>query len=176
MNKRWKYWMKSASCTVLSYIILTVVAAALSVIRGSMNADSNTGITWWIVLEFLLVPFLFFGAGYFVTAKFSLERIKGYKVFLFGVLFSGALFALWYGALGLYVLFNVPAAEGSYMLDLWLRKVMIVRDYVYLYLEETDGYRYVILPFVHGIFRIFYWLLYFAGNRCYIAKKGNKRK
>lgn len=179
MESKWKKFAKSAGSAVLSYVVISLLVAVLAVIRMSLPEGEEGGVTWWEILQFLVIPVLFYGLGYLLTDKFGFGKIKWYGVLIGSVVFSGVLFAMWYVLLDAYVLLNLPAAEGSYAIDLWLRKILIVKDYVYLYLAETDAYRYVILPLLHFLFRILYWLLYFLGNRRCIRKselQGNGKR
>ena len=82
---------------------------------------------------------------------------------------------LWYVLLELYVVFNLPVAEGSLVLDLFLRKITVVQEYAVKYLRETNVYRYGILPGIHFVFRILYWLLYMLGNRKYASAQKENR-
>lgn len=164
MEKRKKFG-KSVLWTVLTYVVISVIAGVCSVLRGSLQGESGAAISWFVVLELVLFPVLFYVAGYIGTKKFDFEKFKSYKVWLFMIGFSGILLLLWYVLLDVYVLLNLPAAEGSLTLDLFLRKITVVVDYEVLYLKETDLYRYGLLPVIHLVFRMLYWLFYVLGNR-----------
>ena len=156
--------------TVLSYVVISVIAGVCSVIRGAVQGGTN-GVTFWMVVELLLVPVLFVLAGYLGTVKCGFDRFKSYKVWLFAALFSGVLLALWYLLLEVYVVFNLPVAEGVSAIDMFLRRVTVVENYTVLFLSQTDGYRYGILPMIHFVVRIVYWLLYLWGNRIGVSKE-----
>lgn len=162
---------KSVLWTILSYVVISVIAAVCTMIRGMVQGEEN-GVTFWMIVELLLIPALFVLAGYLGTAKCEFEKFKTYKVWLFSVVFSLVLLGLWYVLLEAYVLLNLPVAEGICALDLFLRRSTIVRDYEVLFLSQTDAYRYGILPGIHFAVRIVYWLLYMWGNRIGVSKRG----
>ena len=164
---------KSVLWTVLSYVVISVIAVVCSVIRGSVQGGTN-GVTVWMIVEFLLFPVLFVLAGYLGTVKCGFGKFKSYMVWLFAVVFSGALLALWYFVLEMYVLLNLPVAEGVSAIDMFLRRVTVVKEYTVLFLSETEGYRYGILPMIHFVMRIVYWLLYLWGNRMGVSKEKRK--
>lgn len=160
---------------VLSYVVLSVIAGICSVLRGGMEAGSN-GELVFMILEFVMFPMLFYVAGYVGSKKYDFEKFKTYKVWLFLLGFSGILLLFWYVLLDLYVLLNLPAAEGSIALDLFLRKIIVVIDYEVLYLKETDLYRYLILPLIHFVFRVIYLVFYALGNRTYAVAQLEKKR
>jgi len=170
-EKKGKKLWRSLGVATLCYVLISVLAGVCSVLRGGMQGDEGAKALGFVVFEVVLIPVLFLIAGYVVSAKLKLEKIKFYKLFLGAILFSGVLLALWYVAMTGYVLFNLPAAEGSYALDLFLRKITVVIDYEVKYLKETDGYKYGLLPAIHFVFRIVYWLFYLWGNRMYCTKQ-----
>ena len=159
----------------VSYIVISIIVAFFSGMRQSFQKNDGAGISVWVVLLFFIVPLLFFLAGYLGTTKFGFEKLKVHRVLLWSTVFSAVLLGLWYVLLELYALCNLPAAEGSYLPDLWLRKTIVTYGYEYRYLQETDLYRYVILPLIHFVFRIIYWLFYMWGNRICVSGR-NKRK
>ena len=161
--------------TVLCYVVISVIAGVCSVIRGMVPGAEGNGISWFVVVEFVLFPVLFYVAGYFGSKKGGWERFKSGKVWLFSFVFSAVLLVLWYVLLELYVVFNLPVAEGSLVLDLFLRKITVVQEYAVKYLRETNVYRYGILPGIHFVFRILYWLLYMLGNRKYASAQKENR-
>ncbi len=170
-EKKGKKFWRSLGMAALCYVLISLVAGVCSVLRVSMQGEEGAKVSGFVVLEVFLVPVLFLIAGYVSSAKCELGKIKFYKLFLGAVLFSGALLALWYGVLEAYVVCNLPVAEGSYALDLFLRKITVVIDYEVMYLREADVYRYVLLPLIHFVFRIVYWLFYLWGNRMYCTKQ-----
>jgi len=174
-EKTGKFW-KSVIWTVVSYIVISVIAGVCSVVRGSMQGDSGATVSWFVIVEFILFPILFFVAGYWLSNKFELGKFKTYKVWLFSVGFSAVLLLLWYFVLEAYVLLNLPVAEGGLALDLFLRKITVVQDYAILYLRETNGYKYVILPLIHFVFRVVYWLLFALGNRKYATEQKERAR
>ena len=165
---------KSVLWAVISYVVISVIAGVCSVVRGSVQGDSGSAVSWFAILELILFPVLFFVAGYLGSKKCEFEKFKTYKIWLFSFGFSTVLMLLWYVLLEMYVMLNLPAAEGSLILDLFLRKVIVVRDYEVLYLKETNGYKYAILPLIHFVFRLVYWLLYALGNRKYAMEQKRK--
>lgn len=167
---------KSVLWAVLSYLVISIIAGICSVIRGSVQGEDAASVTWFMFVELVLIPVLFYVAGGIGSKKYEFQKFKTGKVWLFSFLFSAALLGLWYVLLEGYVLFNLPAAEGSYALDLFLRKTTVIQDYTVLYLSETDGYKYVILPLIHFVFRMVYWLLYSLGNRKYAMEQKAKEK
>ncbi len=156
---------KSVLWAVLSYVEISVIAGICAVIRGSVQSGSDTSVSWFMFVELVLFPVLFYVAGYLGSKKYEFTKFATYKVWLFSFAFSAVVLGLWYVLLVPYVLLNLPAAEGSYVLDMFLRETTIVREYEILFLENTDVYKYVILPLVHFVFRMVYWLLYALGNR-----------
>ena len=174
-----KKFGKSVVWAILSYVVISVIAGVCSVLRGGMEEGSN-GELWFMMFELVLFPILFYVSGYIGSKVYDFEKFKGYKAWLFIFGFSGLLLLFWYVLLEVYVLLNLPAAEGSLALDLFLRKVTVVIDYAVLYLKETDMYKYGILPGIHFVFRMLYWLLYVLGNRKYamvqIERKRAKKK
>lgn len=158
---------KSVLWAVISYVVISVIAGVCSGIRGSVQGDSSTTVSLFSVFELILFPVLFFAAGYFGSKVYQFEKFKTWKIWLFPAAFSAALMLLWYVVLEAYVMLNLPAAEGSIALDLFLRKTIVVQDYEVLYLKDTKGYKYVLLPLIHFVFRLLYWLLYALGNRKY---------
>lgn len=175
-EKQGKFW-KSVLWAVLSYVVISVMAGVCHVVAGSMQSDVSTKIPWFVILEVVLFPVLFFAAGYWGSKKYEFEKFKAYKVWIFAIAFSAVLMLLWYVMLEVYVMLNLPAAEGSFALDLFLRRTTVVKDNAVLFLKETDGYKYVILPLIHCVFRLLYWLLYALGNRKYaLDQKENARK
>ncbi len=167
---------KSVLWAVVSYVVISVIAGVCSVVRGSVQGDARATVSWFAILEIVLFPVLFYIAGYVGSKKYEFEKFKTYKVWLFAGVFSAALLGLWYLLLEVYVMLNLPAAEGSMALDLFFRKITVVQDYAVLYLKETDGYKYVILPLIHFVFRLVYWLLYALGNRKYALAQEEKRR
>ena len=167
---------KSVLWAVVSYVVISVIAGVCSVVRGSVQGDARATVSWFAILEIVLFPVLFYIAGYVGSKKYEFEKFKTYKVWLFAGVFSAALLGLWYLLLEVYVMLNLPAAEGSMALDLFFRKITVVQDYAVLYLKETDGYKYVILPLIHFVFRLVYWLLYALGNRKYALAQKEKRR
>ncbi len=165
---------KSMLWAVVSYVVISVIAGVCSVARSSMQGGSGVTVSWFVILELILFPVLFYIAGYLGSKKCGFEKFKTYKVWLLSAGFSAVLMLLWYVVLEVYVLLNLPAAEGSFALDLFLRKITVVQDYEVLYLKETDGYKYVILPLIHFVFRLVYWLLYALGNRKYAMEQKRK--
>ena len=173
-ENRKKFGM-SVLWTVLTYVAISVIAGICSVLRGGMADGIDTGF-WFQMFEMVLFPILFYVAGYVGSQKYDFEKFKGYKVWLFIVGFSGILLLLWYILLDAYVLLNLPAAEGSIALDLFLRKITVVIDYSVLYLKETDLYKYGILPMIHFVFRVLCWLFYLFGNRKYASAQMEKNR
>lgn len=166
-----KFW-KCVCWAVASYAVLSVIAGVCSVVRGSMQGDGGATVSWFVALELLLFPVLFYVAGYTGSKKYDFDKFKTYKVWLFSAGFSLVVLLLWYVLLEAYVLLNLPVAEGSLAPDLFLRKITVVQEYTVKYLSETDAYKYVLLPLIHFVFRLLYWLLYALGNRKYaLAKK-----
>lgn len=174
-KKETKFW-KCLGMAALSYVLISIIAGVCSVLRVNMQGDEGARVSAMVVFELVLYPVLFLIAGNVVSKKLELGKIKFYKLFLGAVLFSGALMVLWYVVMDVYVLCNLPVAEGSYGLDLFLRKITVVIDYEVKYLKETDGYRYGLLPSIHFVFRILYWLLFLWGNRIYSAKQIEKER
>ena len=166
---------KSVFGAIISYVIISVIAGVCSVLRGGMDAGSNAEL-WFMMFEFVLFPALFYAAGYVGSKIYDFEKFKGYKAWLFMVGFSGILLLFWYILLEAYVLLNLPAAEGSIALDLFLRKITVVIDYSVLYLKETPLYKYGILPVIHFVFRLLYWLFYVLGNRKYALVQKERRR
>ena len=166
---------KSVLWAVASYVVISVIAGVCSVIRGSMQGESGATVSWFVILELVLFPGLFYAAGYLGSKKYEFEKFQTYKIWLFSFGFSAVLLLLWYVLLEAYVVLNLPAAEGSLAPDLFLRKITVVKDYEVKYLRETDGYKYLILPLIHFVFRMVYWLLYALGNKKY-AKAQKERK
>ena len=165
---------KSVSCVLwasVAYIVISIITAMFSKIRNIGNDGGKPEITVWIVLEVFFVPLLFLLAGYIITAGKEYGKIKTWKILFGAVLFSGLMLALWYVLLEIYVLLNLPANEGILALDLFLRKTIVLREYEYLYLSETNGYRYVILPLIHFVIRVVHWLFFLWGNRWCVAKR-----
>ncbi len=154
---------KSVLWAVLSYVVISVIAGVCYVMHGG----NGSKVSWFMIVELILFPVLFYGAGYLGSKKFELEKFKTYKVWLFAAGFSAVLMLLWYFLMDAYVMLSLPAEVGSLALDLFLRKTIVVQDYEVLYLMETDGYKYVLLPLIHFVFRLVYWLLYALGNRKY---------
>ncbi len=168
---------KSVLWAVAGYAVISLIAGICSVLRGNIQGSDNTGISGFVVFEMILFPVLFYIAGYAGSKKCDFEKFKTYKIWLFSFAFSAVLLLLWYVLLDLYVLLNLPAAEGVRTIDLFLRKITVVQDYEVKYLSETDGYKYAMLPLIHFVLRIIYWLLYSLGNKKYAAaKKEAERK
>lgn len=167
---------KSVFWAVISYVVLSIVAGVCSVVRERTQGNGSAVVSWFSVLELFLFPVLFFAAGYFGSKVYRFEKFKTWKVWLFSAGFSAVIMLLWYIVLEGYVMLNLPAAEGSIALDFFLRKIIVVKDYTVLYLRETDGYRYVLLPFIHFVFRLLYWLLYALGNRKYAMNQKERER
>ena len=167
---------KSVLWTVVSYVVISAIAGVCSVVRSGIQGESGATVSGFVVFEAVLFPVLFFIAGYFGAKIFGFEKFKTYKVLLFSLGFSAALMLLWYVLLSVYVVFNLPVAEGSLAPDLFLRKITVVQDYTVLYLKETDGYKYVLLPLIHFCLRFVYWVLFALGNRKYVVAKKEKMR
>ncbi|MGN1083800.1 MAG: hypothetical protein ACI4QX_02250 [Lachnospiraceae bacterium] len=177
MGTGWKNVGKRAGWAVLSYLVISMIAVVFHVIRLSLRGDGyNEETSWWEVLEFIIFPGLFLLAGYIGTMRCEFEKIKAYRALLFAAVFSAALLGLWYVLQEVYVLCNLPAAEGGCALDLSLRRMNITYGYEYTVLAKTDMYRYVILPLVHFFVRILYWLCYLWGNRICVSRREKNRK
>lgn len=167
---------KSVLWAVLTYLAISIIAGVCSVIRGSVQSGNDAKVSWVMILELVLFPMLFYVAGYLGSKKYEFKKFATYKVWLFSFLFSAALLGLWYVLLEAYVVLNLPAAEGSYALDLFLRRTTVVQEYEVKFLAETDGYKYVILPLIHFVFRMVYWLLYALGNKKYARMQKEKER
>lgn len=170
-EKKERKLLKCVGWTILSYLLLSLIAAVCSFVRVATQGEDGEQISGFMILELCLVPVLFLIAGYYGSAKFEFNRMKTARVLLFATGFSLLLLLLWYVFMEAYVLLNLPAAEGSYALDLALRKTILVRDYEVLFLANTDGYRYAVLPLIHFGFRVMHWLFYLWGNRWYVGKQ-----
>ena len=157
-------------------MVISVIAGVCSVIRRSIQGGNDGTVSWFMIVELVLIPVLFYVAGGIGSKKYEFQKFKTGKVWLFSLLFSAALLGLWYVLLEGYVILNLPAAEGSYALDMFLRKTTVVQEYEVKYLSETDGYKYVILPLIHFVFRMVYWLLYSLGNRKYALEQKAREK
>lgn len=167
---------KSVLWAVLSYLVISVIAGVCSVIRRSIQGGNDGSVSWFMIVELVLIPVLFYVAGRLGSKKYEFQKFATYKVWLFSFIFSVALLGLWYVLMVPYVLLNLPAAEGSYALDLFLRKTTVTQEYTVLFLSETDGYKYVILPLVHFVFRFVYWLFYALGNRNYAREQKERER
>lgn len=167
---------KSVLWAVLSYLVISVIAGVCSVIRRNIQGGTDASVSWFMIVELVLIPVLFYIAGRIGSQRFEFDKFATYKVWLFSFVFSAALLGLWYVLMVPYVLLNLPAAEGSYALDLFLRKTTVTQEYTVLFLSETDGYKYVILPLVHFVFRFVYWLLYALGNRNYAREQKERER
>lgn len=166
METGWKDTVKKAGWLVLSYVVISLLAVVLVVLRQMVRGgDSDVMVTWWELLQLFIVPALFFAAGCLSTAMGGLKRIKTSKAFLTAVIFSAVLLGLWYVWMDGYVLCNLPAAECGIAIDLWLRKRMIAYGYEYTWLANTDMYRYAVLPLLHFAVRVLCWMCYLWGNR-----------
>lgn len=175
METGWKDSVKKAGWPVLSYIVISLLAVVLAVVRLVVRGeDSDVKVTWWELLQLFFVPALFFAAGYLATAKCGLKKIKAQTAFLAAMIFSALLLGLWYVWLDGYVLCNLPAAECGIAIDLWLRKRMIAYGYEYTYLANTDMYRYAVLPLLHFAVRVLCWMCYLWGNRKAVSRRKSK--
>ncbi len=163
---------KSVLWAVLSYVVISVIAGVCYVLQGG----GGSKVSGFMIFELILFPVLFYAAGYLGSKVFNFEKFKTYKIWLFATCFSAVLLLLWYVFRELYVVLSLPAEVGSLALDLFLRKITVVQDYEVLYLKETDGYKYVILPLIHFVFRLVYWLLYALGNRKYALEQKEKER
>lgn len=172
-NEKKGMFGKSVLWTVLSYVGIYIVAILCWMIRGKVQGETN-GITFWMILELFLIPALFAVMGYLGTVKWGLGKFKSGKVWLFAFLFSGIFLVLWYLLRDVYVLINLPVVEGTVVIDMFLRRVTLVRDYTVLFLSQTHGYKYGILPMIHFVMGIIYWLLYLWGNRMGVSKENYK--
>lgn len=170
-EKKERKLLKCIGWTILSYLLISVLAGVCTLIRMATAGDDVGKVSGFMILELGLMPALFLIAGYLGSAKFEFEKMKLHKVLLFATGFSILLLLLWYVFMDAYVLLTLPAVEGSYALDLALRKTTVVRDYEVLFLANTDGYRYAALPLIHFGFRVLHWMFYLWGNRWYISGK-----
>lgn len=169
-----KDFVKKLIWAGVSYAAISIIAGICSVLRNSIQGDNGAEISWFVILETVLFPVLFYVAGYLGSKRNDFTRFKAGMFWLLAVGFSAVLMLEWYVTLELYVLSNLPAAEGSLTLDLFLRKITVVQDYAVLYLKETTWYKGMLLPLIHFAFRLIYWLLYALGNRRYALAKKEK--
>ena len=167
---------KSVLWAVLSYVVISVIAGVISVVRSTALGEETMQVTAWMVLEVFLFPVLFVIAGYMGSKKYEFEKFKTYKVWFFSAGASAVLLLLWYVLLNGYVVLNLPVAEGFRAIDLFLRKITVVQDYEIKYLSQTDLYRYLVLPLLHFLLRIVYGLFYGLGNRMYATKQEETKR
>ena len=164
-EKKQQKFGKKIGWAILTYVVISFLVGISREMRIALQEGKAANGSGVLILEFVLVPVLFLLAGYLCSAGFGLGKFKTYRVLLLSAGFSGLLLLLWYIFLELYVVLNLPVAEGGYALDLFLRKIIMVQGY------RTDTYRDVILPLLHFILRIVYWLFYLWGNRVYVSKQ-----
>lgn len=163
--------IKKAGAAVLSYAVIYVIALVFAVLRLSLKDDSSAEISFWDMIQFLIVPALFYAAGYIVTNKQDFPKMKAKVVLLASVIFGGVLLGLWYISLDASVMCNLPVAQGCYALDHWIRKINIVYEYEYTYLAKTDLYRNATLPLLYFVMDVLYWLCYLWGNHVCVSKR-----
>lgn len=162
---------KSVGWAILTYVVISVIAGVLWFACGFARGEGASKVSGGAVLLLFLMPVLFLLAGYIGSKVNEFGKFKTYKVWLFATGFSLLLLLLWYVFEGLYVVLNLPVGVGGYALDVALRKTTIVRDYEILFLANTNAYKYAVLPLIHFVFRIIYWLFYLWGNRMYVSKQ-----
>lgn len=171
MEKKRSKFGKSMGWAILTYVVISVIAGALWIVCGFGRGEGASKVSGEAVLMLVLVPVLFLLAGYIGSVVHEFEKFKTHRVWLFAAGFSLFLLLLWYVQKDLYVVLNLPAGVGGYALDVFFRKTTVVRDYEVLFLANTDGYKYAVLPLLHFVFRIIYWLFYLWGNRIYVSKQ-----
>ncbi len=173
MNKK---VIKRAGAAVLSYVVIYVIAVVLAVIRISLKADSAEKISFYEIMQVVIIPALFYIAGYYVTESFELPKMNAKTVWIASAVFAAVLLGIWYLSLETSALLNLPVAQGCYALDHWLRKINIVYEYEYTTLAKTDMYRYATLPLLYFAADILCWLCYFWGNRVCVGNRGMEGK
>lgn len=171
--------IKRVEAAVLSYVVIYVIAVVLAVVRISLKEDSSEGISFYEIIQVVIIPALFYIAGYYVTARFEFPKMNAKVVWIASAVFAAVLLGIWYLSLETSAMLNLPVAQGCYALDHWLRKINIVYEYEYTTLAKTNMYRYATLPLLYFVADILCWLCYFWGNRVCVGKRdmaGKMRK
>jgi len=163
--------VKKVGCVILSYVVIYFLAAMSASLRGSMERDGFYQIGFIGVLQMLVIPVLFFAAGYFMTSIFRLPKMKVKVVLIAAVVFGALLWGLWYVSRGASAVCNLPVTQGCYTIDHWLRTLNVVYKGEIMYLEYANVYPRVILPALFFVTGVLYWFLYYLGNRVCVDKR-----
>ena len=160
-----KKFGKSVIWTVASYVVISVIAGICWILWGFGRGAGSAKVSGEALVMLAVVPVLFLLAGVMGAKTRVHDKLKASKVVLASLVFSLVLLLLWYVCNGVYVVLNLPAGVGSYALDVALRKTIIVDEYEVKYWANTNTYKYVVLPLIHFVFRMLYWLFYLWGSR-----------
>jgi len=175
MEEKSKKFGKGVIWTVASYVVISVIAGICWVAYGFGRGAGSAKVSGEAIVMLIVMPVLFLVAGLIGTRMFRLEKLKAHKVWLFSIVFSLFLLLLWYVLDGVYVVLNLPTGVGSYALDVALRKTIIVDEYEVKYWANTNTYKYVVLPLIHFLFRVIYWLFYLWGNRIGVSSEKKQK-
>lgn len=175
-EKKKKIQWKHIIHAVVSFVIIYIIAVLFVGLRvgGSDGAAKNAGL--WGFMQMFLFPVFFMLAGYFGTVRFTGRRYAASWVLLPGLVFSLALFGLWYISLEASAVCNMIAAQACYFLDHLLRGYFLLYGDEYTYLGRTDMYRYFILPFLYFLSDFIYWLCFLWGNRLACPQEKSRKK
>lgn len=176
MDKKKKGIGEKLGMATLSYVCIYIITVVFSIVRKSMRTANSKEIGFGELLQMVLVPALFFAAGYVVTKVKEWDKLRVRLVLLVALVVQAAFWGLWFLSLDASVMLNLPVTQGSYALDHWLRTVNIVQGYEYKYLKETDMYKYAVLPGLYCLTGVWYGFCFWWGNYTCVEKRGQAKK
>lgn len=177
MNIIKKVFTKNVKAAIVSYIFISLLAAVALVMQiqtdGNVYGEAfryqpKTEITSWVLIELFAIPLLFLGAGYFITKMWKLEKMIFVKVLLAATGYALIGFVLCKFVYELFLVLNLPVVSGDCALDRFLRETNM-SDGSLMY--ENNYYPDWVLPIVHFVFQILYWLIFYVGNRWSVARR-----
>lgn len=173
MNIIKKVFTKNVKAAVVSYVFISILAAAALVMQIQTDGelyvgDVKTDITSWVWIELFAIPILFLAAGYFITKFWKLETMSFVKIMLAATGFAFIGFLLCKFAYTAFLVFNLPIVSGDCALDRFLRETNMGDGSL---MHQNNYYPDWVLPSVHFVFQILYWMIFYVGNRWCISRR-----
>ena len=172
-----KVFTKNVKAAIVSYVFISIFAAAAMIMQ--LQTDGNvygeafryqpkTEVPSWVLIELFAIPLLFLGAGFFITKMWKLEKMSFVKILIAATVYALIGFVLCKVVYELFLVLNLPVVSGDCALDRFLRETNM-SDGSLLYENNYDPDW--VLPAVHAVFQIIYWMIFYVGNRWCVARR-----
>jgi len=175
MEEKKKNQWKQVLHVVLSFVAIYVISMVFVLFRIVLLGANTGAYGVWEYLQLLVMPGLFFLAGYIGTLILKKPRYRTSTFLIAGLVYSIVLLLIWFVSNQVSAVLNMTAAQACYGLDQSLRSLDIVYNYEYTTVGKTDWYRFVILPLILFAADVLYWMMFLLGNHC-ASKPKKKRK